>query len=93
MSFDNRLLKFDDSFINYQQEWEKTFLYKFFKKKKPSHSWKIQLIRIMGKNNNNINNININNNNININNNNNNKYKINNNNIKNKKYKINNYII
>lgn len=32
--------------INYVKEWEKTILYRYFNKKQPSESWKIQLRRI-----------------------------------------------
>ena len=43
----HRLLEFDEKMINYQKEWEKTVLFKIFKIKHPTESWKIQLIRVL----------------------------------------------
>ena len=40
-----QLLESDDN-INYQMYWEKTIMYRFFKKKYPSESWKEKLKRI-----------------------------------------------
>ena len=36
----------DEKEIDFQKEWKKTLLNRFFKIKKPLRGWKIQLIRI-----------------------------------------------
>ena len=40
-----QLLELDDN-INYQMYWEKTIMFRVFKKKYPSEAWKAQLKRI-----------------------------------------------
>jgi len=40
------LIKSDES-IDYEKEWKKTILYRFFRVKNPSEGWKKQLRRLM----------------------------------------------
>lgn len=38
-----------DEYIDYQKYWRKTLLYRLFKIKEPSESWKRQLRRLLNK--------------------------------------------
>ena len=44
-----QLLESDDN-IDYQMYWERTIMYRVFKKKYPSEAWKAQLKRIKSRN-------------------------------------------